>query len=102
MSIIGRLRSYWTRRSHMVRDNDEVHFGVIGCGGMATEVHVPNMAAIDGASTVAYCDVDIAKAGQLLERYGGNYVTTQADEIFADPQIQAVLIQVGPSLHPQL
>lgn len=84
-----------------VADGD-LRFGVIGCGGQATQVHVPNMAALDGAATVAYCDIDQARAEHLLNTYGGDYATTDAQRIIADNSIDAVLIQVGPRLHPTL
>ncbi len=79
-----------------------LRFGVIGCGGMAQQVHVPNMAAIDGAATVAYCDIDESKARALLNQHGGEYATTDAGAIFGDPRIDGVLIQVGPAQHPAL
>jgi predicted dehydrogenase len=80
----------------------DLRFGVIGCGGMATQVHCPNMAAIPGAKTVAYCDVVEEKAKALLKAYGGEYATTDAGRIMADRTIDGVLIQVGPQSHPQL
>jgi len=86
----------------MQKNKDALRFGVIGCGGMATLVHVPNMANMENAETVAYCDLDKAKAQNLLKTHGGGYVTKDADRIFKDKTINGVLIQVGPSLHPKL
>ena len=80
----------------------ELRFGVIGCGGMARAVHCPNMATIPGTRLAAYCDIDEAKAQKLLATHGGQYVTTDANRIIDDGSLDAVLIQVGPSLHPQL
>jgi len=51
---------------------------------MARQVHCPNLAAIPGARTVAYCDIDEGRARQLLEAHGGDYATTDADKVFAD------------------
>jgi hypothetical protein len=42
----------------MGKNAEELRFGVIGCGGMARQVHCPNLAAVPGARTVAYCDID--------------------------------------------
>jgi len=77
----------------------ELRLGVIGCGGMATQVHCPNVTAIAGARTVAYCDVAAEKAQALLDKFGGEYVTTDAARIFDDKSIDGVLIQVGPKWH---
>lgn len=86
----------------MSADGKDLRFGVIGCGGMASQVHCPNMAAIPGAKTIAYCDIEEDKARALLKIYGGEYATTDAGKIMADRTIDGVLIQVGPHLHPQL
>ena len=86
----------------MTGNHDDLRFGVIGCGHMATYVHCPNMADIPGAQTVAYCDLDESKAQALLDQFGGQYATTEANDIFADASIDGVLIQVGPSQHARL
>ena len=80
----------------------ELKFGVIGCGSMARDVHCPNMTAIEGARTVAYCDVVEERAQALLKQYGGDYATTDSARIFADKSVDGVLIQIGPNLHPQM
>ena len=82
--------------------NDELRFGVIGCGGIASEVHCPNLAAIPGACTWAYCDLEESKAQCLLEVHGGAYFTADAERIIDDSNIDAVLIQTGPRMHPAL
>lgn len=86
----------------MTIDHTVLRFGVIGCGGMASQVHVPNMAAIEGARTVAYCDIDLGRAQALLTAHGGEYTTADAGVLFADRSIDGVLIQVGPGQHPAL
>lgn len=80
----------------------KLRFGVIGCGYMAAEAHCPNMALMDDAETVSYCDIDETKAQKLLEKFGGDYATSDASRIFDDPMIDGVLIQVGERMHPQL
>jgi len=82
--------------------DQELRFGVVGCGGMATQVHCPNMKAISGASTVAYCDVELGRAESLLEQYGGDYATADAQRLFDDDSLDGVLIQTGERWHPQL
>lgn len=76
-------------------------FGLIGCGGIATDVHAVNMSAIDGAKLVGYCDIDESKAANLLEKFGGDYVTTDALKIIDDKNIDGVLIQTGPKMHAE-
>ncbi len=85
----------------MTNPTQPLRFGVIGCGTMAATVHVPNMHALPGASTVAYCDLDESKAKALLDKFGGQYTTTDHKRLLADPNIDAVLVQIGPKAHPQ-
>ena len=86
----------------MTEESSPLRLGVIGCGGMATNIHYPNMAAIEGAVTVAYCDIDENRAKNLLERFGGEYATPDAERIFADDGLDGELIQTGPHMHPKL
>ena len=69
---------------------------------MGSSTHAPNMALMEGASTVAYCDLDEDRAKKLLEMFGGEYTTTDADSVFGDDSIDGVLIQTGPQAHPHL
>jgi len=79
-----------------------LRFALIGCGGMGARTHAPNFNEIPGCSTVAYCDLDLEKAEAALERFGGEYATTDADRVFADDRIDGVLIQTGERAHPKL
>lgn len=83
-------------------ENGKLRFGVIGCGHMATHVHCPNMAAVDEAETIAYCDVEESNAKHLLETYGGEYATTDAYRVISDDSLHGVLIQTGPESHPEI
>lgn len=78
-----------------------LRFAVIGCGGMGS-LHCQNVKSIAGLETVAYCDVDESKAQKFLERYGGRYATTKPEQVFADSEIDGVLIQTGERWHPRL
>ena len=80
----------------------DLRFAVIGCGGMGSSTHTPNMALIEGAATVAYCDLNEERAKKLLEMFGGDYATTDSERVFGDDSIDGVLIQTGPQAHPQL
>ena len=80
----------------------ELRFATIGCGGMIETVHCPNMAAVQGAKLVAYCDLDEAKARKLRATFGGEYVTSDCQKVFADKGIDGVLIAIGPKAHPAM
>ena len=48
----------------------KLRVGVIGAGGIATNVHMPSLAEIDNCEVVAICDLRIEKANKLAEKYG--------------------------------
>lgn len=89
---------------------DTVRLGVIGCGGMC-KAHLVNVGgkseSISGElKTFAerivvrgLLDVDLAKAEAYRETYGGEYATTDANRIFEDPDIDAVLISTWHDTH---
>jgi len=44
-------------------------------------------------------DVDLAKAEAFKEQYGGAYATTDPDRLFADPDLDAVIIATWHDTH---
>ncbi|MBM3213875.1 Gfo/Idh/MocA family oxidoreductase [Candidatus Poribacteria bacterium] len=79
----------------------ELRFGVVGCGGMGT-LHCSNASFVPGLTTVAYCDVDLARAEKFLAAYGGEYATTDMARVFGDASIDGVLVQTGEVHHPRV
>jgi predicted dehydrogenase len=80
---------------------DPVRIAFLGCG-FITRVHSRNLKALRGEVVSAYASRDAAKAEAYCRRYGG---TGSYPEYFAaidDPNIDAVVIAVPPSLHLEL
>lgn len=76
-------------------------FGCVGCGGMGT-LHVLNSKHVPGMEVVAYADIKKEKAEKFLKDFGGLYATDDPGKIFADDNIDGVLIQTGERAHPSL
>ena len=76
-------------------------FGFIGCGGIA-QVHASNTQKIENMEVIGWCDIVKEKADNFLKRFGGEYATADAQQIFNDPNIDAVMIQTGEAHHPTL
>ncbi|MEI6503310.1 MAG: Gfo/Idh/MocA family oxidoreductase [Armatimonadota bacterium] len=89
---------------------DKVRLGVIGCGGMC-KAHLPS---VGGKSTYisaqyqpfaeqvevgALCDVNLERAEEYRQQFGGEYVTDDVDRILSDPNIDAVLITTWHDTH---
>ena len=47
----------------------KMKLGVIGCGGMATNIHVPSIMEIENCKIVAVCDLYEEKAKALASKY---------------------------------
>ena len=70
---------------------DTVRYGIIGSGMMGTE-HMRNIAAVEGAETVAYADPDETSRGygKLTVPEAASY--SDASELLADPRVDAVVV----------
>lgn len=51
---------------------DKIRIGIIGCGGIANNKHMPSLEKLENVEMVAFCDVDIEKAKEACEQYGGS------------------------------
>ena len=47
-----------------------LNVGIIGCGGIANNKHLPNLARIKEVNIVAFCDIDEQKAISTKEKFG--------------------------------
>lgn len=74
---------------------------IIGCGAIAAE-HAECIAGLDGIRITAWCDVDLTRAAQFHERFGGNYATDDAGRILGDDAIDAVYICTHHDTHAPL
>ena len=64
---------------------------IIGCGAIAEE-HLRALAEVEGIVPAVYCDVDPARAGGMLGRYGGRYATDSLARVLADDAVDAVYV----------
>ncbi len=76
-------------------------FGCIGCGGRGA-LHVLNSKFIPGIEVICYADIKKEKAEKFLKDFGGLYATEEPGKIFADDNIDGVLIQTEERAHPSL
>ncbi|NLG52185.1 MAG: Gfo/Idh/MocA family oxidoreductase [Chloroflexi bacterium] len=81
---------------------DQVRLGIIGCGGFARNVHVPNILLNNKLCVVAACDLNLQHAEAVQAQTGARYATTEPGRIFADDQVDAVLIATRHDSHAVL
>jgi predicted dehydrogenase len=76
-----------------------IRIAILGAGIIAQSIHIPSIQRA-GLTLVAVCDLSPSRATEVAGRYGVRAVTDPA-EIFADPEIDAVLIAT-PGSHTEL
>ena len=68
-----------------------VNFGIIGCGVIGT-VHARSAQGVTGVQVVAVADIRAEVAQAIATAYSIPTVYTQADDLLADPQVEAVVL----------
>lgn len=78
-----------------------INIGIIGCGKIAQVRHIPEYAENPDAKLAAFFSPNRARAQEQADKYGGKVYDT-AEELFADPGIDAVSICAANYAHAQL
>lgn len=55
-----------------------VHVGIIGCGGIANNKHMPSLKAL-GIAMTAFCDIDLEKAEKAAKDFGTPHAKVYTD-----------------------
>jgi UDP-N-acetylglucosamine 3-dehydrogenase len=80
---------------------EPIGIGVIGCGGIAQEAHLPNYAKESQVRLVAVADTDEARAREVAARFGVPNVYTDYRQLLARDDIQAVSVCTPNYLHAE-
>ena len=78
-----------------------IHIGIIGCGKIAQVRHIPEYAANPDAELTGYFNPKRFRAEEMAAKYGGKVYDT-AEELLADPAIDAVSICAANYAHAEL
>ncbi|HXG12339.1 MAG TPA: bi-domain-containing oxidoreductase [Gemmataceae bacterium] len=85
--------------SAVPRRTGEVSLGVIGAGNFAKAFLLPAFAAVPGVRFRRVCTASGVSAAAVARKYGAASATSDADEIFQDPDVDAVLIATRHDSH---
>src|SRR5690625_1087593 len=78
----------------------KIRFGIIGAGGIAAKMHLPELAAEDDrCEVVLLAGRRESRLRTLCDRFGVENYTTDFSAVLADPQIDAVCIATPHPLH---
>lgn len=81
---------------------DRIRWGILGCGDVTEVKSGPALQKADGSSVVAVMRRDAAKAKDYAERHRVGRWYADADELIADPQVDAVYVATPPASHEEL
>ena len=79
-----------------------VRWGIIGCGDVTEVKSGPGFQKAEGSALVAVMRRDRAKAEDFARRHNVPRVHTHADDLIADPEVDAVYVATPPSTHCEL
>ena len=80
---------------------DMLKIGVIGCGKIAQVRHIPEYAANVDVQLAAFYNPTMSRAEDMVKKYGGKAYAS-AEELLADPEIDAVSVCVANYAHAEL
>jgi predicted dehydrogenase/threonine dehydrogenase-like Zn-dependent dehydrogenase len=77
----------------------EMRLGVIGAGNYLKSMIMPHLRSLRGSGLVGICTAKGANAEALARRYGFRYATTDAAQLIADPDVNAVVVGTRHDSH---
>jgi len=79
-----------------------IQVGLIGCGGFAKAVHIPNLLANPKFRIHAAMDVNLQAAEEVARSTGAVYATNELDRLLGDPGVELVFITTRHDSHASL
>lgn len=73
--------------------------GIIGCGTIANNSHIPSYLANEKAEIKYFCDIIPERAQAAVEKYGCGTAVTDYHEVINDPEIIAVSVCTPNKMH---
>lgn len=80
-------------------NGDDFRVGLLGLGAIAQVVHLPILHTMPGVKLAGVCDVDRTKASAIAGRFGIERVYRSDDDVFADPDLDGIIICTPSYLH---
>ena len=81
-----------------------VKVGIIGCGGIANQKHMPSLSKIENVRMVAFCDLIPERAQAAKEKFGtlDAFVCTDYRELLAIKDIEVVHVLTPNREHSEI
>ena len=92
-----------SRRSHeVISPPQRVSLGIIGCGWVTQNWHLPALAGMPDVEITAVADCDEAQVGQTADRFNIPHRYRIARGLLAHPGLQALAVCVPPQHHAEI
>lgn len=78
-----------------------VNIGAVGVGAFMARQHLPNISDMAGIRIHTLCDLDETLLARRVEEYRPERWTTDAEEVFRDPEVDAVLVGTQGRQHAE-
>lgn len=85
----------------MTNGPDPVRVGVLGAGAIAQIAHLPLLRQMEGVTLAALADTDRNNVRTIAERFGIPRVYRSPADLWADQEVDAVIIATPSHLHEQ-
>ena len=83
--------------------NGKIRTGIVGPGNFARAVHLPNLQRLHQVFSIsAVASRTGANAMNVAKQYGAARISTSADELFQDPELDLIVISSRHNLHAVL
>jgi predicted dehydrogenase len=86
----------------MKRSIRHVKIGLIGCGRVAREHHLPSLKRVPGAEIFAVTDIDLEKAAGIAKIYSIPHVYPSYNDLLSDPRIEGVGVLTPTASHHEI
>ncbi|MCL5986861.1 MAG: Gfo/Idh/MocA family oxidoreductase [Actinobacteria bacterium] len=80
---------------------NKIGFGIIGCGGIALDAHIPSIDAIKEAELVAISRRSEDKAKEIADRCNVGCYYTDNQKVIDHPDVDAVIVTTPPNSHAE-
>ena len=83
--------------------NNKINVGIIGAGGFAKGMHLPNLHKLSDVYNIyAICSKTGSNAKSIAEQYNSAYSTTDYEELLDDKKTEMVIISTRHNLHAKV
>ncbi|MCC3371595.1 Gfo/Idh/MocA family protein [Cohnella sp. REN36] len=81
---------------------EKIKVAVIGCGTIANSAHIPAYMANPDAEIKYFCDIDLTRAEQAVQKYGVGQAVADYRTILEDPEVEAVSVCTPNHVHASI